>query len=340
MTVQAAGISSDDMGAAVEALQSARRVTAICHENPDADSVAAAISIRLIAERLGSEAEVVSADGIPETLAFLPYASEVRLRPEFEPDLAVVCDAANLERVGRLAIDEADWFARTRLLNIDHHVSGSRYGHINLVDPSAAATCEVLALLVAELGVQLDEELSGVLLTGIIRDSQGFTEEATSARTLAIASRLVGAGASLGEIHRRVVGELPSSTLTLWGQVLSAVATSSAGKIVYAAVTQEMLAATGTSQNDAEGLVEFMLRSQGSEVALLLRELDAGRTRVSVRTKGRVDAIHIVRSFGGGGHERRAGCVVDRSITDVLRVLLSQCERVLAGYPGRGEEAV
>ena len=123
-----------DIVAAVDALRGARRVTAICHENPDADTVAAAIAVSIIAERLGAESEVVSADGIPPALSFLPRVDRVRRAPALVPDLAVVCDAATFERVGRIALDQADWFARARVLNIDHHVTNTGFGDVNLVN--------------------------------------------------------------------------------------------------------------------------------------------------------------------------------------------------------------
>ena len=153
-------ITAEDRGStlaeAAEALRTAHRVTAICHENPDADTIGAAIAVSLIAERLGAKTEVVSVDAPGPMFAFLPHVDRVRSRPELEPDLAVVCDAATLERVGRIAVKEADWFSRARILNIDHHVSGQLFGDLNLVDPSAAATCEVLARLLPELSMELD----------------------------------------------------------------------------------------------------------------------------------------------------------------------------------------
>ena len=144
-----------DVADVVQALRVAKRVTAICHESPDADTVGAAIAVGIIAEALGAESEVVSADGMPPIFGFLPNIEQVKRAPTLEPDLAVVCDAATLERVGRIAHEHASWFGRARLLNIDHHVSNSLYGDLNLVDPQAAATCEVLAALLPPLGVEL-----------------------------------------------------------------------------------------------------------------------------------------------------------------------------------------
>ncbi len=305
-----------------EAFRSARRITAICHENPDADTIGAAIAVSLIGDALGAETEIVSVDTPAPMFAFLPRIGEVRQRPGLEPDLAVVCDAATLERVGRIAVDEADWLSRARLVNIDHHISNDGFGALNLVDPAAAATCQVVARLAADLGVELDARLATALLTGIVRDSHGFSDPATTGETLRWAATLVDAGAPLAQIHRYVLGELPYRTMALWGRMLNGIGQSSDGRVVYTVLTQRMLVETGAEQHDADGIVEFMAKAKGADVALLLREIGPASTRLSVRTTDAVDATKIAAAFGGGGHARRAGCTIGMSPAEALHEVL------------------
>jgi len=172
--------------AAADAFRSAQRITAICHATPDADTIGGASAVALMARRLGKEAEIVSTDRPAPVFNFLTGIPEARTSPGLEPDLAVICDAATLERVGPIARDHAEWFSRARILNVDHHISNDGFGHINLVDPAAAATCQVLTRLVKELQVQLDAPLASALLTGIIRDSQGFSDKSTTSETLRV----------------------------------------------------------------------------------------------------------------------------------------------------------
>lgn len=311
-----------------EAFRAARRITAICHENPDADTIGAAVAISLIGERLGAETEIVSVDRPPPLFEFLPRIDDVRSRPQLEPDLAVVCDAATLERVGRVAVEEADWLSRARLVNIDHHVSNDGFGALNLVDPAAAATCEVVGRLVDELGLELDAELATALLTGIVRDSHGFSDPATSGETLRMAARLVDAGAPLALIHRVVLAELPYPTMALWGRMLNAIGQRLDGRIVYTVLTRQMLEETRTAQHDADGVAEFMSMAKGAAVTLLLRELGPSETRVSIRTADGVDATRIAAAFGGGGHLRRAGCTVNRDVAASLDEVLAVASTV------------
>jgi phosphoesterase RecJ-like protein len=307
-----------------DALRSARRITAICHENPDADTIGAAVASALIGQKLGAQTEIVSIDRPAPMFDFLQGIADVHPRPTLEPDLAVVCDAATLARVGRIAVDEAEWLGRARLLNVDHHVSSDYFGDLNLVDPRAAATCQVLAQLVPELGIDLDPPLATALLTGIVRDSQGFADPSTSPETLRLAAQLVEAGASLPRIHRTILVEMPYRMMELWGRILGTLGAAVGGRIVHATVLQAMVEETGTEQHDADGVVEFMARSKGADVAILVRELGPFETRVSVRTTPSVDATAIVAAFEGGGHARRAGCTVaapvDRALVEILAI--------------------
>ena len=321
MTEIVPGLQTGAVLAAAGALRTAERVTAICHENPDADTIGAAIAIALIARALGKQAEVVSADGIEPRYEFLGEDG-VNLRPRLDPDLAVVCDAASISRVGRILNDEAGWFARARLLNIDHHVTNTAFGAVNLVDPTAAATCEVVFGLLSALDLVADRGIATALLTGIVRDSQGFADPATSPRTLRVVAALMETGASLADVHRRILGELPFATMALWARILSTARAIAEGRIVAATLTPEMLAGTGTDQADADGAVELLARSKDADVVLLLRELASSETRVSVRTTERVDATGIAGSFGGGGHPRRAGCTLQLPLEVAVQHML------------------
>jgi bifunctional oligoribonuclease and PAP phosphatase NrnA len=324
--------SPGPMHAAVEAIRSARQLTAICHENPDADTIGAAVAIAHLARRLGKEAEVVAVDALAETYAYLGEPT-VHRAPTLGPDLAVVCDAATLDRVGRVVVEHEGWFAQSRILNIDHHVTNTAFGQINLVDSTAAATCQVVHALVRALGVELDAPIATALLTGIVRDSQGFADESTSPRTLRIVAELMEAGGSLADVHRRILGELPFPTIALWGRVMATATARRGGRVVTAVLTPDMLDATGTEQHDADGVVEFLARSQGAEVILLLRELGPSETRISVRTAGDVDATAIAGAFGGGGHVRRAGCTIRVPLAEAVERADDAAAAVLDGLP-------
>jgi phosphoesterase RecJ-like protein len=313
----------------VAALRGAQRITAIGHENPDADTLGAALAIRMVGERYGVPAEVVMADPVPPYLQFLPGVADVRTAPALEPDVAVIVDAGDLARVGRVATDHADWLARARIVNIDHHVSNPGFGAVNMVDPEAASTCEMVTLLLPDLGVELDPDLATVLLAGIVNDTHTFAHPNVTPRTLRVAASLVEAGASLAAIHRAIYAEKPFPTLTLWGRALAGVASASGGRVVHAALTAAMMAETGTSLDASEGFIDLLGLARDADIVLLFKEQAPTVTRVSIRTSARADAVAVAAAFGGGGHARAAGCTVDAPLGEARDQVLAECEREL-----------
>lgn len=313
-----------------EVLRGAERITAFCHENPDGDTLGAAIAIALAAERLGKQAEVVSGDPPPPFLAFLPGIDRVRRTPGLEPDVAVVVDAGELSRIGTVVTERADWFAAARIVNIDHHVSNPGYGVAVWIDPAAAATCEMVTLLLAELGVPLDAELATALMAGMVQDTHTFAHPNVSPRTLRVAAELLEAGAPLSAINRAVYADRPFSTLALWGLILGGIGQRAGGRIVHASMTTAMLAATGEQPTASEGFIDLLASSRLADITILFKEVGPGETRVSVRTSERADAVAVAAAFGGGGHARAAGCTVAAGLDAAREQVLVEAERELA----------
>jgi phosphoesterase RecJ-like protein len=322
--------------AVVDVIRRASRITAICHENPDADTLGSALALRIAAERLGKQAEVVAADPVPPSLVDLPGAGEVRTTPQLEPDVAVVLDGP-LSRTGAVAIGAADWLARAQIVNIDHHVSNDGgEASVSWIDPQAAATCEMVALLIPELGVEIDAEIAAVLTAGIVQDTHTFSHPNVTPRTLRVAADLVAAGAPLSAIHRSIYADKPFSTLALWGAMLAGIAQHNDGRIVFAVMTNAMLAETGTQPVASEGFIDLLASTKAADINVLFKEVDASHVRASVRTSARADAVAITSVFGGGGHARAAGCSIDAPLAEAMTRLLEECERELERADARG----
>jgi bifunctional oligoribonuclease and PAP phosphatase NrnA len=313
----------------VRVIREAGRVTTICHENPDADTLGAAIALAVVAERLGKTSEVVSGDPVPPFLEFLPRSADVRSVPQLEPDVAVVVDAGDLARTGSVARDCADWLARATIVNIDHHVSNPGYGAVQLIDTQAAATCEIVALLLPELGVPLDRELATLLMAGIVQDTHTFAHPNATPRTLRVAADLLAAGAQLSAINRAIYADKPFSTLRLWGLILAGAMERLDGRIVHASMTLAMLADTGEQPTASEGFVDLLGTTKQADINVLFKEVELRRVRVSVRTTEKADAVAITSVFGGGGHARAAGCTLEVPLAEARELVLAVCEREL-----------
>ena len=240
-------------------------------------------------------------------------------------------------RTGSTARDAADWLARARVVNVDHHVSndGSEAA-VSWIDPDAAATAEMTAELVPALGVEIDTTIATVLAAGIVQDTHTFSHPNATPRTLRVMADLVAAGAPLSRLHRAIYADKPFSTLALWGQMLNGIGQRRDGRIVHAAQTLAMLAQAGSEPSATEGFVDLLASTKDGEITVLFKETDASHVRVSVRTASRADAVAITSAFGGGGHARASGCSLDVPLAEAERRVLDECERELDRADARG----
>jgi phosphoesterase RecJ-like protein len=244
---------------------------------------------------------------------------------DLEADLLVILDVADLERTG-MRLDRPS-LRDVPTVNIDHHVTNTAFAAINIVDPSAVATSEIIFDVISELGVDIDHDIAVCLLTGIVTDTQGFRVAATTPRTMRIAAELMEHGAPLGEICDEVFKTKPASSLKLWGLALGGV--QQRGPIVFAELRPWMLAEAGVGMEESEGLVNLLASVRDAQVTVLFKEVAEEGVRISVRTSSKVNAAGICEYFGGGGHARAAGCSIPLPLAEAEAVFLAHVEEVL-----------
>ena len=320
--------------AAADAISAARHALVACHENPDADTLGAALGIAAIVAHHDGRSTLISTDPVPPLYAFLEGMDRFVTDPDDagDYDLLVVCDCGTLDRLGGVLERHAALFERLPRVLVDHHASNTEGGPRDWVDPSAAATCELVALLAARLGVPLDAgdgAMAAALMAGIVMDTSTFAHPNSTPRTLAVSAALVAAGAPLSEISRRLYRSKPDAQLRLFGRVLDRLEITDGGKVIHSSLSDADLAATGTLSSHSEGLIDLLAQSETAEVAILFKEAGADGTRVSVRTKpGGVDATVLTGAFGGGGHARAAGATIAAPLAEARARFLAEAVRL------------
>jgi phosphoesterase RecJ-like protein len=318
------------------ALRSAKDVLVISHENPDADTLGAGLALRTVLQAGGSRVSLVCSDVPPPLYDFLPGVHDYATDPEAGRayDLAVLVDCGSLERVGPVRDRHAELLARLPTAVIDHHASSSAKGPLDWIDPAAAATCEMVALLAARLGMSLsagDGTLATALISGVVMDTATFAHPNTTPRTLAVASALVEAGAPLSEISGRLYRTKPAAQLRLFGRVLDRLESVAGGLVLHSTLTLADIADTHALSAHGEGIIDLLSQADGAEVAILFKEAHPATTRISVRTRpGGVDATVLTGIFGGGGHARAAGASLPDGLAAARARVLPEAERLAA----------
>lgn len=306
----------------------------VCHVNPDGDALGSMLGFALGLRQLGYtrvSASFPEPFVIAEVFRFLPGIDLLIASADTptRPDLGISFDAASVDRLGELSTGlaaAADWVV------IDHHASNTGFGSVRLVDPEAAATAVLAAELLDRLGVTFDRDIATCLYTGIATDTGSFKFDATTPEVLALAARLVAAGARPADVAREVFDTRPYAAIRLLGDVLARTEldpTAAGGRgLITAYATEADLARHGQPWHVLEGFMDVVRTAQEADIACLVKPTGPGTWTVSLRSKGGTDVSAVAVALGGGGHRLAAGFTGYGEATDVLAAVREQLRRL------------
>lgn len=300
-------------------------VVCLAHKDADADSLGSALAFAASMRRWGKRTHCVVPDPVPRQLAFLPGFADIEREPE-SVDCVFTFDCATLSRFGeqRKLLE-----AGLPVVNVDHHQSNSAYGTINIVEPEASATGQVVYRLLRALGAPIPPEAATNLYAALLTDTGGFRHENTTEAALRLAADLVALGADPVEVALRCYKSYPVSSLRLQGMAVAALRSELDGRLVWSEVTQAMLREAAADMQDAEGVIDLLQSIEGIKMAILFKELRPDVTKISVRTRDEVDATAVCRPFGGGGHRRAAGAELPFPLADAEAKVLPLARRIV-----------
>lgn len=308
-------------------LKKATSVLIISHNRPDGDTIGSATALRLALMKLGAKVDIACFNDLPDKLKYVSgatnYQKEIGDINAYSHVVSVDC--ANENMFGELY---QIYKKHKNTLNIDHHVSNSKYGKFNCVE-EASATCELIYKLLLELGVEIDGEIATCLLTGIVTDTGAFYHSNVTEETLLIASKLKRAGADLHEIIRLNFKNQSKERSDLYTLVLSKMRYRLDGKVAILIINKEDIEKVGAIDNMTEGFIDYPLSVDGVEVAISLLETGRNRYKISLRSKGLVNVNEIASIYGGGGHVLASGAVMHGYLEDVIDKLCYNVEQRL-----------
>lgn len=307
----------------------------VSHIQPDGDATGSLVAMGEILSGLGKKAVLVNESNTPSRFSYLGGyhqivdISRTPLTKKYRRLIAVDC--ADWERIGKVAeaVDQ-----QAEILNIDHHPTNDQFGQYRLIRPDASSTCEVIFDWLRDVELQLTPALAEALYTGYLTDTGGFRYSNTSAKVLMDASILVQAGAHPHKIAERALESTTFAHLKLLSQALSRLELLFDGQVALLTIPQSLLQETSANKEDSDGLVNYGRNIEGVEVAVLIRETPEG-TKVSFRSKERVDVSLIAQEMGGGGHLRASGAQLAMGLEEARRIIE---ERLAPFFRGRTDD--
>jgi phosphoesterase RecJ-like protein len=337
---------------AVELINDSSEILLICHVAPDGDAIGSLLGLGLALQTLGKRSTLACESPAPAKFNFLPgFAAIVNVVRSTSFDLVVGLDSSDPSRLGE--VYDADGLSGTPLINIDHHVTNLYFGDVNVVDPSAASTAEIVLLLLDHLDLRLDagqdkesgaplpalardawtaqrrEEIATCLLTGVVTDTQGFRTSNVTPQVMVAAMRLMQAGASLSQVTELSFNRRPLGELKLLARGLGRFEAEDglAWSEIYLSDRPER--DDGEMDDGDAGLVGMLARTKEVHLAAVFVEKQNDQVDISLRADPGFDVARLALSLGGGGHPAAAGCTIEGSVEAAKRRVLPMLRAAL-----------
>ncbi len=304
-----------------ERLSRAERVLITSHVRPDGDAVGALLGLGLVLQASGRSVQMVLRDGVPENMLHLKGSEQIVSTPAGDFDTFIVLDSGELKRVGQEIV------LRKPDIQIDHHLTNTRFGVINLVEPEAVATSAILAESLPRWGFSITQDAASALLTGILTDTMGFRTSNMNSRALRVAADLIDLGANLPELYFEALITRSIEAARYWGMGLSSL--QKRDRLIWATLRAADRQAVGYNNLDDADLTNLLSSISDGDIAVLFIEHAPDLIKVSWRSRPGWDVSQIAEQFGGGGHAAAAGAEIPGTLDVVQAFVLDATEKLL-----------
>ena len=306
-------------------IKSSKNILIFSHINPDGDTLGSMCGLySMILDNYKKKCDMASISKIPDVYSFLPHIHDVKHIDEIdksrEYDLVINVDVASIERIcdGKILFDKA-----RNTINIDHHKTNNAYAQLNIINPDASSTGEVLCKCFEDMKLNINLDTAICLYTAILTDTGSFRFDNTKPDTFKYASKLVEIGVNPSNIYKKVY-ESDSKTLVMFqAYCISKAKFLDDDKIAYTVVYKKDMEKFSANDECMEGLTEKLRAIVSTQIAFVAKEMKSGATKISMRSKF-ADVAEICSVFGGGGHKFASGCTIKAPVEEAVKKMLAE----------------
>ena len=298
-----------------ERLSENKRTLIIYHSRPDADAIGSAFALRDLLSMMGIQTICACEDEVPERLLFAMGRSQnsslyESIPEDFAPDLIVSVDTASPSQLGGLY----EMYKDKIDLMIDHHAKGTVYAD-NYIVPGASSCgevlCAIIDVLLGRAGIDMPLRVSELVYTALSADTGCFRYNNTSASSHTLAARLLLCGVNTADINHKLFGIKTLKQMQVEHAGFERMNFYSGGRIAMIAFPYDLKNQYGATDENLETLIDVARCVKGVEVAAVIKQpTEENKFRVSMRSSCDFDVSEICSHYGGGGHERAAGCTL------------------------------
>lgn len=313
----------------IQAIAAQKTFLVTTHVNPDPDALGSQLAMGIFLHTLGKKVCFVNEEVVPKRFLFLPRASQIKTAAAVKSinfDVAIILDCGELNRIGKVRhlIPPGK-----KIINVDHHITNDYFGDLNLVQPKACSTAEILYTLFLKANHRLTKDLAFNLYMGLMTDTGSFRFENTTARTHQICADLMRFHFSVTDAYRRVYASIPQKDLKEFTKLISRFDILFNGQVVIIKLSRKILSRFSEQFDLRDTIFQFLRSMGGIDIFVILTEIGPTKTRINLRSTEKFNVATLAKDFQGGGHQRASGCTIEKSMKEAQKIFISRMAEYL-----------
>ncbi len=305
----------------ISVLKDTVNTVVLVHEKPDGDCLGSALALCQALDNMKIKPVLLLPEKLPSLYSFLPGQQYIDYRPAGKLDeglMTIAVDCAEPQRI------PYEFGKNSVIINIDHHISNTNFGHLNIVDPEAAATSELLYRMFEEGDIEITRDMATCMYVALSTDTGSFSYSNTTSETLKTAGELLSLGVDIVQVRSKIHENRPFKELLLAKLGLNNIIKPPNKKIIASFLSYEDLKKHDLLTADTDGLMGMIRATEGVEIAVLFKEVEPETVKVSLRSKSYADVNELACGYGGGGHSRAAGCTLKGNLNKIVEEVLEK----------------
>jgi len=318
------------MNKLLQATCNSNNIAVTSHVDPDGDSIGSILALGLALKQKFKNIDIFITDPLPSRYAFLAATKLIKnyediKNKNFDLFFALDCGAEN--RLG----NSIEIMKKSKtVVNIDHHISNTEFGDINIIDVNASSTCEMVYSIINDMGLTIDSEIATCIYTGIVTDSGNFMYDNANDQTHLVAAELIKANIDKQEIMYNLYQKKSINNLRFLGHSLTNMEIELGGRLAIFKITSALLNRFDIPHDDIEAIVNYGRDIDGVDISVTLREESHGRIKLSFRSKHEdVDVSALAALFNGGGHRKASGATLIASVDEAKALIIEKSKQFI-----------
>lgn len=298
----------------------------LAHKHPDGDSIGSILAVNEFLKSLNINVDIYIDGKIPYN--YKEFISKDIIKFEYDGsayDTAIILDCGDALRLGKFSSILENV---TDTVCIDHHVTNTHFARINIVDDKLSSTGELLYNIFTEANIEITKEMAKYIYICMITDTGKFTYSNTSSNTYRIAGELIDKGIDISYINNQLYNNKPIKIVNSFIEIISNIEFYYHNKLGIAKITRSTIEHNNIDMDDVDGIVEFIREVNEVEVSCVLKEINDKKIKISLRSKNDIDVAEISQRYGGGGHKKAAGFIINKEINDSKQEIIKIFDEV------------